>query len=198
MTTQLLTQRGARPRPALTVFGDCVLDRARVHEICGPAKRTMALMVAAAAEGPVLWITPRWSSEALFGPGVAGFIAPGRLVILRPRRAEDLLWSVEEALRSGAVGLVVAELYEVPGLTPVRRLQLAAEAGAAVHGLAPLGLLLTPGAGGAQGVETRWHMAPRHSFEVTRWHLERRRARTLPPKGWTVEPAPGGGWRMLE
>jgi protein ImuA len=75
----------------------------------------------------------------------------------------------------------------------VRRLHLAAEAGAemARHRgrLPPLGLLLTPGMGGAQGVESRWHLAARPSGTTlidTReaWALSRLRARMEPPASW--------------
>jgi protein ImuA len=99
---------------------------------------------------------------------------------------------MEEALRSGTVPLVVADLPEAPGLTPVRRLQLAAETGAAEGARRPLGLLLTP-QGAAPGVETRWSLSPRHpGTREERWEMRRLRARTLPEAVWTVVPGPDG------
>jgi protein ImuA len=196
MTTHVISRRGDRLRPALSVLGEVTLERARVHEGCGIARRTLAMMVAAALEGPVLWVQPGWAAERLHIPGVLQFIRPGRLIFVTAQRAEDLLWSMEEALRSGAAPLVVADLPGAPGLTPVRRLHLAAETGAQDGQYAPVGLLLTPGDGGAQGVESRWHMAPRHVPGLERWQLERRRARMLPPKGWLVEHGSDGIWRI--
>ncbi|WP_198586216.1 hypothetical protein, partial [Roseovarius salinarum] len=173
----LLDRRPHRRRPALEVAGGLALPLARAHEVCGPARRTLAMIVAGATGGPVFWIAPGWQAGGLNPDGMAAFAEPGRFTFLAPQRAEDLLWTLEEALRSGAVPLVVAELPEAPGLTPVRRLHLAAETGAAEGAHAPLGLLLTPGDGGAAGVETRWHMAPAHDSETRAWTLARRRAR---------------------
>lgn len=190
MPTQLLTRAGRRPRPELSLVEGLSLATGRVHEAAGPARRSLALMLAGRAEGPVLWVAPSWTAERLHSEGVQAFLDPGRLLFATPLRAEDLLWTMEEALRAGAVPMVVADLPAPPALTPVRRLQLAAEAGAEAArdaGMpAPLGLILTPGEGGAAGVESRWHMAPRHRAEETAWRLERRRARNAPPGGWTL------------
>jgi protein ImuA len=187
MSTQLLTRAPHRPRPGVRLLDGPELAPARLHEACGPARRTLALMLARALEGPVFWIRPAWADARLNPEGVRALVDPARLVTAAPTRPEDILWSMEEALRAGCAPLVVAELPGLPGLTPVRRLHLAAETGAAEGRIAPLGLILTAGDGGAPGVESRWHLAPRHAEGLTRWRLERRRARAAPPTAWTVE-----------
>jgi protein ImuA len=58
---------------------------------------------------------------------------------------------------------------------------------------APLALLLTPGDGGAAGVESRWHLTPDHRHDDSRWHLARLRARTAPPQSWQVRTGGKGG-----
>lgn len=162
----------------------------RAHELCGPARRVLAAMALGGpqAAGPaVLWLLPGWLAERPNPCGLAGFLHPGRLVLVAARRAEDILWAAEEALRSGALPAVVAELAAPPGLTAVRRLHLAAEAGAGAGAGAgaPLCLLLTPGEGGAAGVDSRWHMAPEPGGG---WRLTRLRARCAPAAAWAVLP----------
>lgn len=192
-----LDRRMARPLQSLPggPGQGLALLRGRIHEFCGPARVTLAAMVLERSEGPVVWAFPGWLPERLYPDGLWEFTDPARLILARARRAEDILWTAEEALRSGAVPLVVAELPQPPALTPVRRLTLAAETGAeAAHhrrALAPLGLLLTPGEGGAQGAESRWHMAPAPSRSTlidrhAAWVLSRRRAREHPPAAWAL------------
>ncbi|MHA6262530.1 ImuA family protein [Arenibacterium sp. CAU 1754] len=203
MTTHLLKPTAKRKMPSLSLHPDVPLALARVHEACGPARRSFAMWVAGQMQGPVLWISPAWESDRLNPDGMTAFADPARFLFVTPKRGEDLLWCMEESLRSGAVPLVVADLPATPGLTPVRRLHLAGGQGADLGGIAPLGLLLTPGDGGAPGVESRWYMAPAHKGTDRRWMIERRRARTLPPKRWiasqtapraglTLAPAPDG------
>lgn len=185
----LLTRRPARTGPALSLLPNAPelhLAQARVHEACGTARRTIALWVAAQTSGPVIWVAPPWVPEQLHPDGVAQWIDPARLIFVQPRRAEDVLWTMEEILRAGTVGLAVADIPGLPGLTQVRRMHLAAETGAREGQYAPLGLLLTPGAGGAAGVETRWHLSPAHARGPDSWRLERLRARTAPQKGWDI------------
>ncbi|MEL6689653.1 MAG: hypothetical protein AAFP28_04975 [Pseudomonadota bacterium] len=180
----ILTRERPRNGLAPPFLGDLALETSRVHEICGAARRTLALMVAAQMEGPVYWVSPSWNVDRLNPEGVSDFIDPGRLTFLEPSRAHDLLWCCEEVLRTGAVPLLVADLPGPPALTPVRRLHLAAETGAA-RANPPLGLLLTPGEGGAAGVESRWQMSPT-SDKAAHWQLTRQRARALPPRSWAV------------
>ncbi len=201
LAPHLVSRYGAsRPADAggVKFLGDLSLVRARVHELCGGARRTLALGVARAMEGPVLWIAPAWAAERLNPEGVCRLIEPARLVFVTPRRAEDLLWTMEEALRSGAAPLVVADLPEPPALTPVRRLHLAAETGAAEGRHLPLGLILTP-EGGAPGVESRWSLAPRHTGTGPgSWDVCRLRARTQPEARWSVAEEAGGGFRLAQ
>jgi len=149
------------------------------------------MTVAAATRGPVFWIAPAWQGDRLNPDGMRPFVQPGRFTFVHPNQPLDLLWTLEEVLRSGAVPLAVAELPEPPGLTPVRRLHLAAENGAKTGTCTPIGLILTPGDGGAPGIETRWHMAPGHAPDQRAWTLSRRRARSAPHATWTLTGRPG-------
>ncbi|MEX0284381.1 MAG: ImuA family protein [Paracoccaceae bacterium] len=186
MTQPLLTRQAERDKPALRPHADIHLTLARVHEACGPARRTFAMWLAGQMQDTVLWIAPAWEPEQLNPDGMLAWADPARFLFVHPKRPEDVLWCMEEALRSGVVPLVVADVPGLPGLTPVRRMHLAAETGAEL-GNPPLGLLLTPGEGGAQGIESRWHMAGAHQDRARRWRLERRRARTQPVKAWIAE-----------
>ena len=195
MSLPIQQQAAPQPRDLQPLAGDLTLRRGRVHELCGPSRIMLAARIMARTRGPVVWIRPGWGSDRLNAAGLQPLADPARLILVQADRDENLLWAAEEALRSGAAPLVVAELLAPPALTPTRRLHLAAGTGAeAAHRdgqTAPLGLLLLPGAGGAQGVESRWHMAPAPSrallwSEEESFVLTRQRARLLPPASWTL------------
>jgi protein ImuA len=196
-----------------------------VHEATGSARATFAVVLAGALQGagtgPVIWIRPAWAPDRLHPDGMRPFADPGRFLFVDAARDADLLWCTEEALRSGQAPLVVADLPAVPGLTAVRRLTLAAEAG--TGGMAgkdrtsaaqvTTGLILTPGAGGAPGVETRWRMDTAHGPDAggraegpadgdrpnagrgSVWRVERLRARMAPPAAFRITPDRDGRLR---
>lgn len=197
MPIQTFRRAPERARPDVALGPGARLVRGRAHEGCGAARRTFALWLAARMDGPVFWIAPDWAGDRLNPDGVARFVNPARLTFVAPRRPEDVLWAMEEVLRAGAVPLVVADIPGLPGLTPVRRLHLAAETGAAEGDHVPMGLLLTPGDGGAQGVESRWRMTPTHRGADEGWRLQRLRARTAPVTEWQVASA-RDGLRLLD
>ncbi len=178
-----LTRRHHDSRPALTLWGEVSFPLARVHEICGPARWTLALWIAARAGGPLIWIAPDRTGEEMTAPGIRGLMDAGQLLRVRPEKSGDMFWTMEESLRSGAAPVVAMELTAPPGITPVRRLHLAAEAGARAGMGMPLGLVLTPDDGGAQAIETRWRLDP---FWPGAWRLTRLRARMYPPRSWYV------------
>ena len=191
--------------PPLTLPPQLMLARGRVHECAGPARRTLAAMIAgvAQAEGPVLWLRPGWRGEGLCPQGLAGFMPdPGALIMVNCTRAVDILWSMEEALRAGCVALVVAEIIEAPDLRQVRRLHLAAEEGLSRNRMAgrltpaPLGLVLGYEVAESRiaGVESRWALHPRPPRPAAPpgWRLDRQLARGLPPKDWQVQAGEGG------
>lgn len=188
-TSPLLSRAPATAQSSLPVFAtepEMCLPYGRLHEVCGIARQRFALWVAAQTQGPVLWISPSWGVDQLNACGIASILNPARLIFVTPRRAEDVLWSMEEALRSGVVDLAVADVPGLPGLTQVRRMHLAAETGGQDRRTSPLGLLMTPGMGGAQGVETRWALTPTHTAPDLSWRLDRLRARTAPVQSWTI------------
>jgi hypothetical protein len=72
----------------------------------------------------VLWCLPR---PDLYGPGLAAYgLDPARLVLVRTRRDAEILWAMEEGLRTSGVAAVVGEVGALPAVAS-RRLQLAAE-----------------------------------------------------------------------
>ena len=193
----MLQSRHAPVADELALAPGVSLTRARAHEVTGAARAAFAVLSAAQLSGPVLWLQPRWEAERPMGDGLRGFLDPARLVFGRGRTTADLLWAAEEALRTGLVPLVVAATPEIPGLTAVRRLHLAAETGA-TRGAAPIALLLTPGGGGAPGVETRWQMTPAPGWARgggPRWRLVRLRARMAPEASWEAS-FEGGRMRL--
>ncbi len=181
------------------------LSPGRTHELCGPARQVLAAWVMAQhpAGTPVIWIRPSWKGDRLHPHALCDWTSPEGLIIVETPRDSEALGCAEEALRSGAVALMVVELGGPLALTPLRRLHLAAQIGlerrrVRAHDSTVLGLVLTPEDGGSAGVESRWHLAPcpapppvNGASIQPAWVLQRLRARTLPPATWTLHKPSG-------
>ncbi|MEO0822748.1 MAG: hypothetical protein AAF074_20265 [Pseudomonadota bacterium] len=173
------------------------LAAGRMHEAAGPGRRVFALALAGqlaeADPGPasctVLWIVDARRSEGFCPAGLAALIDPARLVLARPTGLIAALQVAEEALRSGAVPFVVADLEEAPDLTQSRRLQLAAGTGGG------RGLCLVPeGRLRSNAAETRWHCAP---IPQPRQAEAGQRAQHGAPQHWELvknKRGPLGAW----
>lgn len=144
-----------------------------------------ALMGLSARQGPVLWCR---TGGALYAPGLRGFgLYANNLIFVNCAKERELLWVLEEALRSG---VLAAALAETRGISPtaVRRLQLAAESGGG------LGFLLGARAPAATPAVTRWHVAAaasRHAFGpwpgAACWRVALQRCRGGTAGNWLVE-----------
>lgn len=159
-----------------------------VHGATGPAAASLVGMVAGQLEGPVLWCIDRDARAMLYGPGLATLgLCPARVVVVRCRGETDLLWAMEEGLRTSALAAVIGEPSGLVDQTASRRLQLAAEVGDT------LGIVLNSERGvwfAASALESRWRIdnAPAGDVACPRWRvvLERCRGGVREPY-WMVE-----------
>ena len=112
------------------------LARGALHEILGAGgdeedgalaaafAASIVARLALAGDGVVLWCLAR---PDLYGPGLAAQgLDPARLVLVRTARDIEILWAMEEGLRTSGVAAMVGEIGTLPDVAS-RRLQLAAE-----------------------------------------------------------------------
>ena len=161
------------------------LKPARVHEASGPSNATLAAVCAAGAQGPVLWIRDAWRPESINPLGLNAFFDPSKLLVAQVKDQVEGLAVAEEALRDGAVPLVIQEISEPLSLIQGRRLQLSAKAGKST------GLCLISQGMGSNAAESRWHCTPLFdSFSapadstLQRWELIKNKSGTL--RSWHV------------
>jgi protein ImuA len=143
----------------------------------------------AGAAGLALWCgLARAGRAALpYGPGLVRFgLATERLILVRAARPADLLWAMEEGLRSGRFAAVLGDGV-APDLTATRRLQIAAEAGGGTA------LLAFPATASRisrlSAATTRWHIAAHPAVLplCPRWHVSLERCRGGGRSAWTFE-----------
>ena len=193
------------------------LARGALHEILGASgdEEDGALAAAFAAgivgrlaaqrslggDGMVLWCLPR---PDLYGPGLAAHgLDPGRLVLVRAPRDDEILWAMEKGLRAPGIAAVIGEIGVLPAVAS-RRLQLAAERSGITA------FLLRRWRDGGQAAReralpnaavTRWRIAALPSRPPSgepgvgrpRWRVELLRCRGGEPACWEVEVADATG-----
>lgn len=151
------------------------LKPSRMHEVCGPAAVSFAMRFAAQMAGDVIWVRESWLSTILNPAGFEG-LDPARLIVARTKNLIDALAITEDALRDGAVPLVVVEVTAPLSLTAGRRLQLAAKTGGTT------GLCLISEGMGSNAAETRWRCTPVFDPEdstLQHWALIKNKSGTL-------------------
>jgi protein ImuA len=181
-----LTYKESNSSNSITILPQATLAWNRVHECKGPSKIIFALWLAQIVNGTILWISEAHNQQTLNPDGIYPYVNPAQFLFAKMRHKEDILWSIEEAMRSAACPLIVVDISSFnPGLTPIRRINLA---GREIQENVMAVFLTSDEYEGVQGVETRWHMAPIHDdINLKRkWRLERLKARMAPPKFWSV------------
>jgi protein ImuA len=179
-----------------------------LHEIMGSGAEEedgavaagFAAGILARMEGSVLWCA---ASDDLYAPGLAAYgLAPARLILARCRSDAEILWAMEEGLRSGGLAAVLGEIAVLPP-TAGRRLQLAAEA----SGVTALVLrrwrsfALAERQRSAPSVAvTRWRVAAATSRDTGEpgigaplWQVDLLRCRGGSPASWLMEEGDATG-----
>ena len=151
-------------------------DSARTHEVCGSGAFVFAFTLAARLGGEILWVREAWETVQPNPNGFAEFIDPASVTICNAKNQMGVLAVAEEALRSGAVTLVVMTLNQPIGPTEGRRLQLAAREGKST------GLAIIPEGMGSNAAETRWRCGPvfdPKDSTLQKWELIKNKSGTL-------------------
>src|SRR5215469_9180271 len=193
------------------VLPDGGLARGALHEILGAGgdEEDGALAAAFAAgilgrlagDGTVLWCLPR---PDLYGHGLAAHgLDPAHIVLVRAPCDSEILWAMEEGLRTPGIVAVIGEVGTLAAVAS-RRLQLAAERSGITA------FLLRRWRDGGQAARernlpnaavTRWRIAAVLSQPPwgepgvgrPRWRVELLRCRGGEPACWEVEEADATG-----
>ncbi len=170
-----LTTGFAEIDKTLAENGEAGLAAGAMHGIAGPGGQALLLglikRLMARDPRPVLWAVPWAAPDVLYGPGLAqAGVMTDRLIVTRARKPAEMLWGMEEGLRSGALAAVVGEPEGRLTLTASRRLQLAAETGGS------FGFLLSAqdDAVSPSALHSRWRAEPLPSDISTDGHVDRK------------------------
>jgi protein ImuA len=136
--------------------------------------------------GVLMWVS---AARKVFPPALMGFgVKPDQVVFADIRKARDVMWATEEALKCSAIAVVVAEVGGLD-LTASRRLQLSAEQSQTT------GFLIRNDVHpGITSSASRWRITPAPSEEIDRlpgvghpsWKVELLRLRNGMAGNWTI------------
>ena len=138
------------------------------------------------AGGVMLWVS---AGRKVFPPGLMRFgVKPDQVIFIDIRKARDVLWATEEALKCSAITVVVAEVGGLD-LTASRRLQLSAEQSQTTGFLVRNDVLP-----GITSSATRWRITPAPSEGIDglpgvghpHWNVELLRLRNGMPGSWSI------------
>lgn len=138
---------------------------------------------------PFLFAAPRWWINEHGRPFSQGWRESDQ-VLVAVRTAQEVLWAMEQALRSGAVRGVIGAAVEDASLAQSRRLEFAAREGGAT------GVLLRGREGGLSAARRRWRISAAGSAAnpldprapgAFRIRAELVRSRSEPPGVWMLE-----------
>jgi protein ImuA len=143
--------------------------------------------MAAQRPGAIVWIAQHARSLDFglpYGPGLARMgLDPGRVLLVRPDGDAQALWAAEQCAQTAGVAAVLACFTDRIGLTPARRLHLAASGGRVF-----LGVLRPAGQPPLGPAITRWRIAgatgagaPPSQWAIPRWRAGLDRRRDGPP-----------------
>ncbi len=150
-----------------------------------------ALLGLAAHRAPVLWCQSSENKrEDLYAPGLERFgLFPHNFIIFNAAREYEVLWVMEEALRSATLAAVLGELQSLTTVSS-RRLQLAAERGATIAFLIRHNLT----SNAVSSAATRWQINSATSYHplgpwpgATRWEVILERGRGGVSGNWLLE-----------
>jgi protein ImuA len=202
-------ERGGRKRAVLP-FGVAAVDKhlpgnglalGAVHEFMeagaasehSPCAALFAAGILARLKGPVLWCL---KSRDLFAPALASVgLHPDRVIYAETRRESEILPAVEEGLRHRGLAGVVGEVARL-GLTPSRRLQLAAEESGVPALIVRRWRNNAERASGAEpsAATTRWRVTaapsrplPAPGIGRERWFVELIRCKGAEASSWILE-----------
>jgi protein ImuA len=119
--------------PILSYFSHAILPTGCLHEFlsgsreCSTASQAFIASLVGTllnSSGIALWIS---SSRLIFPPALLNFnIQPDRFIFIDLKKERDALWAMDEALKCGALSVVIGEINNL-SFTESRRLQLAVE-----------------------------------------------------------------------